>query len=795
MYAALDAQVNRLPEPGRTGYESRGKGMLLAFRLGAIRAWRQLFENRGRSRHETFVWTLVCLPILTMFGLFENTVWKTLPYRNVAQLYVLEDSVPGLEGMSAWVALPPQLSEAGWYRQMSGSLRLSNDVEEEVRSLALSAGALKALGLGEITRVPGMKELQAGRPVWLKASFARKIGYGPGSFSQGRLGALSIYIAGVLPDGILQPWGSDLLVMIVKPEDAFYKGTLALSTLVRLREGVQRPEAETIVTRLSGSRNEAATKPQLKPVASVLFAQHAQTVNVTRQLTVALCMLGLIAIIGNYLLDVLADQQALRIRLQFGARPSYLWAESAAAAAIPLLVTLGIVSALLPAMVNPIASVLGLEVEPRALIGNYAKTLTLALSSIPLLALVLGGLKTKLVLLSTSGDLRGAGNSGASRNNERGWLWPQLIVLFAIQTLSVAMVIYSLFHAWETYRAWQRPTGLTQNTVLAFPAKTAKEWQSVINRLRPAQPGFIGMASHVPMDRKPGFAFLIDGYIGSPTKRRIAAFARTVDEHYHQALGIRILSGRSFDARLDRKDGGCRIVINDALSRELGGDANGRRLKLPGSVGECEIVGIAANHWNRGWQESYTPELDFYSGQYPDAELALVVNLGSPRAVGMLNLPGSLVSPTEMAQARTLDELRYADLEESIQATWIACLVALLAVSIVGFSLYSYLLQILQRQKMKLAIQYSLGAPGLRLLASGFLPLIATVWVSIVSATVLCLKVSLGGKSNFVVQSEAVLMIAACLMCLISLIVGIACWRLSRRLLNRECMALLQGVI
>jgi predicted permease len=80
-----------------------------------------------------------------------------------------------------------------------------------------------------------------------------------------------------------------------------------------------------------------------------------------------------------------------------------------------------------------------------------------------------------------------------------------------------------------------------------------------------------------------------NGRTDQPTLN-VAADQRVVEGRFFEALGIRVLHGRTFD----RSDGATprRVVINDRLARTLfpGEDPTGRRLRVSG--GDAEIIGV-----------------------------------------------------------------------------------------------------------------------------------------------------------------------------------------------------------
>jgi hypothetical protein len=131
---------------------------------------------------------------------------------------------------------------------------------------------------------------------------------------------------------------------------------------------------------------------------------------------------------------------------------------------------------------------------------------------------------------------------------------------------------------------------------------------------------------------------LIDGDAARQTVQRQVDL-RIVSPGYFETLGVQLLDGRTLTDR-DTLDAPGAVVINDALARELGGAALGRRLQtgtasaMVASVPrEFEIIGVVANDRFRGLEEPAQPAYNVSTRQFAQWSLTLLVRTtGDPSA-------------------------------------------------------------------------------------------------------------------------------------------------------------------
>ena len=117
----------------------------------------------------------------------------------------------------------------------------------------------------------------------------------------------------------------------------------------------------------------------------------------------------------------------------------------------------------------------------------------------------------------------------------------------------------------------------------------------------------------------------VDG--GAETSETVAIVS--VGGDYFRALGMRLVSGRFFDAR-DRRDGARVVIVNETMSRVFfkGRDPIGRR------VGSSEVVGVVADMRHRSLDDAVWPELFVPFEQAPSPWITVLVRgAGDPTAL------------------------------------------------------------------------------------------------------------------------------------------------------------------
>ena len=164
-------------------------------------------------------------------------------------------------------------------------------------------------------------------------------------------------------------------------------------------------------------------------------------------------------------------------------------------------------------------------------------------------------------------------------------------------------------------------TSLPSTTYREVPAR-AKAYVEVGRRLRES-PGVeaAGAVTGLPLNSTRGdWGIQIEGdSTDEATQRRAAADWQVITPGYFEALGTRVLEGRTVtDA--DRADTLPVIVINESMARKVwpGRRALGRRIKMGGPTTPwITVIGIVADVRHRGLHE--TPRTEMYRphAQYP----------------------------------------------------------------------------------------------------------------------------------------------------------------------------------
>lgn len=135
-----------------------------------------------------------------------------------------------------------------------------------------------------------------------------------------------------------------------------------------------------------------------------------------------------------------------------------------------------------------------------------------------------------------------------------------------------------------------------------------------------------GATSSLPMNGgAPGTAFVIDGRPQPPGQLPPIIHFKITAPGYVEAMGLRLLKGRSFDSR-DLNAGDRDILINDAMARQFwpGESAIGKRLRPSGNDTPNDwftVAGVVSSELQDGFRE--------------DPPLLIYFGLGAPYGEGM----------------------------------------------------------------------------------------------------------------------------------------------------------------
>lgn len=349
---------------------------------------------------------------------------------------------------------------------------------------------------------------------------------------------------------------------------------------------------------------------------------------------------------------------------------------------------------------------------------------------------VLFGLAPALATVARASDLaHPSGTRGVQGDSRR---WHGLFVL-----VEVAVAVILLVCAGTLGRTLLRTSRLDPGldihnvlvarfaltpSILADAGATRAAWDDVMSRTR-RLPGVsaVAIVDTVPMrNGNNELPYSTTAALAPSPADRPIALATSVSNDYVAVMGLRLISGRFFDAR-DRAGSQLAIVIDDVLARRAFGTAQaaGNHLWVPDiGPGPIEVVGVVEHvrHWGLASDDraGVRAQLYYPFAQLPDRLVRRWSQLMSI-AVRTMTPPATVVEPMRhelrgqandqaLYDIRTLEELASASLSRERFLSWLFGLFAAVSLVLACGGIYGVLSFLTSRRVPEIAVRVALGA-------------------------------------------------------------------------------------
>jgi putative ABC transport system permease protein len=642
--------------------------------------------------------------------------WMARNWRESELLHLRAAGTPGFDAVAAYGLEDVRLTGGG-ATQVMAAVRTSADLFDVL-------GVAPALGAGF---QPGDDALGAEPKVMLSHGMWRDLGSDPSIVgARIELNGVPRTVAGVMPAGF---WFPDPSVRVWVARQFNPENHAGWYTIIgRLRGGQTPGEIEGALGAITASLGEQfeyspawdnTADPVLTPVREHILGSARPTLVATLAAMAVILLMACANVAALMLGQTEGRGTELSVRSALGAGRLRLTQQLLAEAAA-LGVAAGIAGAAVAVMsfrVLRAALPLGALAERATMDWTlFFSALGLALAAALVIALIPVAAMLRSELRGALSTSRTGGITGRGGRVESG-----LVVAEVALAVMVAAAGGLLMRSVGNLRAIE--TGLDASSVAVIdvvaPAEATHEERSrmmreLVDELR-SIPGVTGAAAAATLPLRGGgnnWGLTIEG---RPDVTGVTTSFRAVSRDYFDVMGIRLRSGRLFEAG-DRADTERTVIINETLAREFFPDEDpiGRRI---GDFGDfSRIIGVVADVKEGGLTDDPAPARYLLYDQIPYAQashsLVLRVRDGlqplsvidAARAVIARSAPRVGIQETTSME-RLLDRA----LGPARQLMTLLSLLAALAVALGGVGVYGVVSHFVNRRRRDWGVRLALG--------------------------------------------------------------------------------------